>query len=106
MAKRQKKKKEEEEDTNIKKEETSLPTSQTLKTKTEISKTVDTRTIYKKILTFLLYTAIDNQKSEVKVKTLLHSFSVIFSFFFWSFFFLRPYLRHMEVPRLGVKSEL
>ena len=28
-----------------------------------------------------------------------------FSFFFF-FFFLWPHLRHMEVPRLGIKSEL
>ena len=27
-------------------------------------------------------------------------------FFFFSFFFLGPYSRHMEVPRLGVGSEL
>ena len=28
------------------------------------------------------------------------------SFFFFFFRFLGPHLRHMEVPRLGVKSEL
>ena len=27
-------------------------------------------------------------------------------FFFLSFIFLEPHLRHMEAPRLGVKSEL
>ena len=33
-------------------------------------------------------------------------FFFFFFFFFWSFVFLRPYLQHMEVPRLGVESEL
>ena len=28
------------------------------------------------------------------------------TFFFLSFFFLGPHLWHMEIPRLGVKSEL
>ena len=30
----------------------------------------------------------------------------VFFFFFFFFFFLGLYLHHMEVPRLGVKSEL
>ena len=29
-----------------------------------------------------------------------------FSFLFFFFFFLELYLQHMEVPRIGVKSEL
>ena len=29
-----------------------------------------------------------------------------FSFFFFLFVFLEPYVRYMEVPRLGVESEL
>ena len=29
-----------------------------------------------------------------------------FFFFFWSFVFLGPHLWHMEVPRLGVETEL
>ena len=33
-------------------------------------------------------------------------FSFFLSFFFLFFFFLRPHLQPMEVPRLGVKSEL
>ena len=31
---------------------------------------------------------------------------LFFSFLFFFFFFLGPYQQHMEVPRLGVKSEL
>ena len=31
---------------------------------------------------------------------------IISYYFFFSFFFLGPHLRHMGVPRLGVKSEL
>ena len=30
----------------------------------------------------------------------------LFFFFSWSFVFVGPHLRHMEVPRLGVESEL
>ena len=33
-------------------------------------------------------------------------FSIFLLFFFFFFFFLGPHLWHMEVPRLGVKSEL
>ena len=32
--------------------------------------------------------------------------SIFFSFLFFFFFFLGPYPQHMEVSRLGVKSEL
>ena len=31
---------------------------------------------------------------------------LFFLFVFWFFIFLGPHLQHMEVPRLGVKSEL
>ena len=38
---------------------------------------------------------------------MLNSIAFLFFFFFWSFgHFLGPILRHMEVPRLGVESEL
>ena len=30
----------------------------------------------------------------------------LFVFIYWSFVFLRPHSRYMEVPRLGVQSEL
>ena len=33
-------------------------------------------------------------------------FLFLFLFFFFFFVFLEPYTQHMEVPRLGVKSEL
>ena len=36
----------------------------------------------------------------------LYIFLFFFIFFFFFFFFLRPHLQHMEVPRLGFKSEL
>ena len=36
----------------------------------------------------------------------LKAFLFFFSFFFFFFVFLGPYSRHMEVPRLGVESEL
>ena len=36
----------------------------------------------------------------------LFSFISSFSFFFFFFFFLGMYLQHMEIPRLGVESEL
>ena len=42
-------------------------------------------------------------------RTLLRETAEFFSFFFFSFFafcFLGPHSRHMEVPRLGVESEL
>ena len=44
-------------------------------------------------------------RSKARTKTGKYEF---FFFFFWSFFllFLGPLPRHMEVPRLGVKSEL
>ena len=41
-----------------------------------------------------------------KVFFLLCSFVPGFLFFFFLFSFLGPQLRHMEVPRLGVESEL
>ena len=34
------------------------------------------------------------------------SLPLLFFFFFFVFFFLGPLPRHMEVPRLGVESEL
>ena len=41
-----------------------------------------------------------------RVEVPLRSGHDSFSFFFSFFLFLWPHLRHMEVPRLGVKSEL
>ena len=37
---------------------------------------------------------------------LLDQFKIFLSFPFLSFVFLGPHLRHMEIPRLGVQSEL
>ena len=47
--------------------------------------------------------------SEATVTSLspsLHMHSWVFFFFFHSFFFLGLHLWHMEIPRLGVESEL
>ena len=41
-----------------------------------------------------------------KQKTKTNITSLFYLFFFWSFVFLGPHLWHMEVPRLGVESEL
>ena len=47
------------------------------------------------------------QLSQI-VHYITNQFFLFFSgvFFFWSFVFLGLHLKHMEVPRLGVKSEL
>ena len=39
-------------------------------------------------------------------KSLTFAFWCLFFFFFFFFVFLGPHLRHLEVPRLGVQSEL
>ena len=39
-------------------------------------------------------------------KCLSFHLSLSFFFFFFSFFFLGPHLWHLEVSRLGIKSEL
>ena len=43
----------------------------------------------------------ENDLAMKKSKLLIHAI-----FFFFFFFFLGPHLQHMEVARLGVKSEL
>ena len=48
-----------------------------------------------------------DQTGPPQRSNLLQSYSSFFFFFFFVFLsFLGPHLRHMEVPRLGVKSEL
>ena len=65
-----------------------------------------------KLTEFLLYT---RHCARVLLHTRLVLISVLhlFSYFLWVFYFilfyfafLEPHLRHMEVPRLGVESEL
>ena len=44
--------------------------------------------------------------SEWPLVRLCHLYSVFFFLFFLFFPLLRPHVRHMEVPRLGVELEL
>ena len=52
---------------------------------------------------FLLYVLAEVNPFQI---ARIHFLHYLFFFFFWFVFFLGPYQRHMEVPKLRVKSEL
>ena len=45
-------------------------------------------------------------KAELQLLTYATTTATIDCFFFWTFVYLGLYPQHMEVPRLGVESEL
>ena len=55
---------------------------------------------------YLLYLPIFIPVSSPQLSRFSQGFLTFGIFFFFFFFLLRPYLQHMEVPRLEVKSEL
>ena len=47
----------------------------------------------------------EDKEDQTRLKAYI-LFPILLSIFFWSFIFLGPQPWHMEIPRLGVESEL